>query len=196
MKIALRKIPREIRDIILFACAGLVFALFLSLVRPLEYNSTVRLLVLQKNIPADAYTAIKAIETITENLSQVVITSSFFDKVMAADPRIHRDDFSRVERKRRKAWARAVSTQVSRGSGFFDITVYNRDKHEATRIVQAIALVLTNSGWEYVNSDIDIKIVDTPLESRFPVRPNLIINALMGFVFGAMIGGAYVSQKR
>ena len=193
MKIFFQKIPHEVRDIALFGLAGLVLALVLSLIRPLEYSSTVRLLVLQKNVPVDAYTAIKAIETITENLSEIVYTSSFFDRALAADTRIDRNQFSPIEQKRRKQWSRAVSTQLSRGSGFFSVTVYNRDKHEATRIVTAIANVLKDAGWEYVNSQIELKMVDTPLESRFPVRPNVAVNALMGLVLGAMVGGGYMS---
>lgn len=184
------------REVAFFAFFGLALTILFSFLRPLEYSSTARFLVVQKVQPADAYSAIKAVETITDNLSEVVHTTSFFDRVLATDIRIRKNYFSRTEAKRRKQWNRMVSSRTARGSGFLTVTVYHPDKREAHNITNAISQVLITQGWEYVNADIQIKIVDPAIESRFPARPNIPGNAVAGLVLGAIIGAVVVFQKR
>lgn len=184
------------KEILFFAGLGMLLTVGFSFFRPLEYSSTARFLVVQKVQPADAYSAIKAVETITDNLSEVVHTTSFFDRVLATDIRIRKNYFSRTETKRRKQWNRMIVSRTTRGSGFLTVTVYHPDKREAHNISTAISQVLITQGWEYVNADIQIKIVDPAIESRFPARPNIPGNAVAGLVLGAIIGSVVVFQKR
>ena len=192
---SLQKFVTGWKELLFFAVLGALLTVGFSLLRPLEYSSTARFLVVQKVQPADAYSAIKAVETITDNLSEVVHTTSFFDRVLATDVRIRKTYFSRTELKRRKQWNKMVIAHTTRGSGFLTISVYHPDKREARSLMSAISQVLVSNGWEYVNADIQIKIVDPAIESRFPARPNLPANALAGLVFGAIVGGAVVLRN-
>lgn len=183
----------------IFFCAalGAVLVFGVSFVRPLEYSSTVKLLILQKGPGStDAYTAIKAIETIGDNMAQVVHTTSFFQLVMQQDSSIRTTYFSGNEEKRRKTWDRMVDAHIGRGTGFLRLTVYHPDKREARKIVEAISQVFVLHGWEYANANIEVKVVDAPLESLFPVRPNLAANALTGFFFGGIIGALYLVMRQ
>ena len=40
---------------------------------------------------------------------------------------------------------------------------------------------------EYVGGDVTIKVVNAPVATRFPVRPNLPLNGALGFVVGVLL---------
>ena len=64
---------------------------------------------------------------------------------------------------------------------------------QAEQIAHAVAFVLTNEGWTYTSgSNSTIRLVDEPLNSRWPVRPNIPANAFAGLVLGGLLGVAYV----
>jgi capsular polysaccharide biosynthesis protein len=160
----------------------------------LEYSSTMRLLVIQRSLgDVDSYTAFKSTERISDSLSQIVYTTDFYDKVMAAGLPIDTSVFEVREDKKRRQWSKMISTTVLRGSGLLQVTVYHKDKAQATAIAQAIAKVLASEGKTYVGStDLGVTLVDAPLESRFPVRPNVPANMVGGFMLGVMGGVVYV----
>jgi len=187
-------ISRGWKRIALFAVVSALFAVAVSLAFPLRYSSSMRMLIIQGSLAsADPYTAIKSSERIADNLAQVMYTTSFYDKVMGAKFNIDESYFGDEERKIRKRWNDALGTQVVRGSGMLDITVYHTDKEQAEQISQAIAFVLTTEGWKYVGGgDLEIRLVDDPLVSKWPVRPNLPANALTGLVLGSIAGVGYV----
>ena len=182
------------KTILLFAAVAGIFGAALSFLFPLQYSSTMRLLLIQQQLSTvDPYTAIKASERIADNLGQIVYTTSFFDKVMNAKFNIDQSYFETDESKRRKQWSDMIDTQVIRGTGMLVVIVYHPDKDQATQIARAIAFVLTTEGWQYVGGgDLQVKLVDEPLESRFPVRPNIPANAFMGFILGTIVGTGYV----
>lgn len=189
------------KKIFLVGLVSAVLGLLLSLVFPLEYSSSMRLLIIQKQLAeADPYTAIKASERIADNLGQIIYTTSFYDKVMGANFNVDVSRFSQDPIKRRKQWQKMIGTQVLRGSGLLVVTVYNTDKEQATQLSRAIAFVLTTEGYQYIGGgDLQVKLVDEPLLSRWPVRPNIPANAVTGFVLGLIVGSGYLlatSERR
>ena len=187
-------LERHWRTIAVSAALVMVAAAALSFVRPLEYSSTMRLLIIQKaGVNLDPYTAIRSAERIADNLSQVIYTSVFYDKVTTAGFDIDRSYFDPVESKRRQQWARMVSTQVTHETGFLQISVYHKDKEQASEIARAVAFVLTTEGNQFIGGrDLEIRLVDTPLQSRFPVRPNVPLNAFLGAVIGVILSSLYL----
>jgi capsular polysaccharide biosynthesis protein len=187
-------ITRNWKKVVLFGLAAAIVGAGLSFLFPLQYSSTLRLLIIQKQLSqADPYTAIKASERIADNLGQIVYTTSFFDKVLEAGFNVDKSVFKTDDTKRRRQWRTMIDTQVIRGSGMLAVTVYHQDPEQASQIARAIAFVLTTEGWEYVGGgDLQVKLVDEPLNSRYPVKPNVPANAFMGFVLGIMAGTGYV----
>ena len=178
--------------IFLLSAIGLLLGVVLSFVRPLEYSSTVRILITQVLGTVDAYTASLSVERIAEDLVDVIHTSSFFEKVTDSYS-IDEDYFDEDETKKRKDWERAVVASVSRGSGLMTIKAYHTDPLEAEAIASAVASVLINEGWTYTSgSNITVQLVDEALNSRWPVRPNILVNAFSGFVLGLIVGVAYI----
>jgi capsular polysaccharide biosynthesis protein len=182
------------KRVALFAVVSALFATAISFAFPLKYSSTMRLLIIQRQLSeSDPYTAIRASERIADNLAQILYTTSFFDKVMVAKFNVDEGDFGTDPIKRRKKWREAIATQVVRGSGMLDVTVYHVDPDQAEQISQAIAFVLTTEGNKYVGGgDLEVRLVDDPLVSRWPVKPNIPANALAGLVLGGIAGAGYV----
>jgi capsular polysaccharide biosynthesis protein len=185
------------RKILFFGIVAMLVAGGLSFLEPLKYSSSIRMLIIQpSNINVDPYTAIRSSEQIGNNLAQVVYTTDFFNKVMDAgsakfgiDPTYFPDN----DAKRRKLWSQMVSVKIENGTGLLNITVYHPSKDQATQIAQAVAYVMTNEGANYVGGTaLQIRLVDEPLVSRFPVKPNIPVNAFTGLVLGALFGIAYV----
>lgn len=175
----------------LITSGAVVLSLVLSLVQPFLYSSQVRLLVIPWGGGMDAYSALKSAEKIGENISQIIYTTSFFDKVLKARSDIQYI-WSEDEIKRRKQWKKMIKTEVIYGTGMIDITVYHKDKGQATAIAGAIADVLMTEGKNYFGMPgLEIKMVSTPLASRYPVKPNLILNVLMGLILGLLAGIAF-----
>ncbi len=184
----------EWHSIVLFGLLGLVLALLISFVQPLRYSSTVRLLILQDSgSSVDAYTASRAEERIAENLATILYTTTFFDQVMGAGFSIDRNAFPDNDRKRRRLWSRTVDASVSRGSGLLTISAYHKDVTQAEQIARAIAFVFTQNVSEYTSGgSAQVSLVDSPLNSRWPVKPNIFGNAASGFFLGCLVGVASV----
>jgi len=180
--------------IVSMAFVGLVIALLVSFLQPLKYSSTVRLLILQENASSlDAYTASRSVERLAENLSTIVYTTSFFDQVMSAGFDIDQSIFPDREDKKRRTWEKMVSASVSRGNGLLSLTAYHVDVDQAEQIVNAMSYVLTQQATSYLSGgDISVRVVDTPLNSRWPARPNIPANAFSGLVLGGLAGVGYV----
>ncbi len=177
-----------------FAGLGLLLSLVITFVQPLKYSSTVRLLVLQDvGSTVDAYTATRSEERIAENLTNIIYFTTFFDQVMNAGFSIDAKSFPTQDYKRRREWAKTVSASVSRGSGLLSITAYARDVADAEQLARAVAFVLTEHADEYNSGGaVQVKLIDAPLNSRYPVKPNVFANAVSGLVLGGLVGCAYV----
>ncbi len=177
-----------------FAAAGLVGALLLCVVQPLKHSSTVRLLVMQDlGSTTDAYTASRSEERIAENLSTRIYTTTFFDEVMGSGFSIQEKYFPSKDYKRRQEWAKTVDATISRGSGLLTVTAYHQEVAQAEQIARAVASVLTEKADEYTSGGgVQVSLIDAPLNSRWPVKPNILANAVSGAVLGGLVGMGFV----
>jgi len=194
-KINYFKVLRLRKGKILFiTLAVFVLSIGLSLIQPLKYSCSTRFLVIQKSAAdLDVYSAIRSAERISGNLGQVIHTTSFFQKVLATPYNIDKNIFSNDEIKKRKQWNKMIKTRVYRETGMLEVIVYHQNPEEAVQFSKAVAYVLTTQSSEYFgSSDIEIKVVDNPLLSRYPVKPNILINAFMGLVIGFLLAVIYI----
>ena len=182
------------RTILFFACVGLMLALAISFLQPLKYASTVRLMVLQDiGSSVDAYTASRSEERIAENLSTILYTTSFFNAVMNAGYGIDPANFHEEDYRKRQDWMKTVSATVSRGAGIMTISAYHEDVLQAEQIVKAVATVLTEQAQMYTSGgNVEVRLIDDPLNSRWPVKPNILANVFSGFVLGGLLGIGYL----
>lgn len=181
---------------------GLFVALIaggITLLFPLSYRADTQLLIIpQTRSGVDPYTVVKSAERIGANIAQVVATNDFFTKVHAQPG--HRIDWSRfenvTERVKRKRWQKTVDASVVYGTGLLTVSAYSVVPDQAIQLADAAGSALVANGSEYVGGDVIIKIVNGPVATSFPVRPNLIVNVVAGFVVGVVLTGLLIARKR
>lgn len=187
-------IKRDWRNVLVITLIIVLLSLVYTLIQPFKYGATTSILVLQKSsFSIDAYSASKSEERVANKLAQVLYSSSFLDKVLAANVNIDRNYFPTDEQKKRDEWQKTIQADVPVGLSRLDITVYHPEPEQALYISRAITDVLIRDKRDYVGiEDIDLNILDTPLVSKYPVKPNVVVNVLFSLMFGIILGFVFV----
>ncbi len=171
-----------------------ILALVVSLILPQQYRSQTKLLIIQKqSLSLDAYLAAKSAEKIGKLFSEVVYSSSFFDKVWQAGFNIG-TDWGENERERRQLWEKRIELRSIPQTSLLEINAYHTNRTQAEQLAQAVAFVLIEQGAQYHGGgdQVEIKMVDEPITSTYPVRPNLALNTLGGLLLGLVLALVYI----
>lgn len=172
---------------------GLLIAIIVSLFFPLKYSATAGVFVIpRQGFGVDPYTVIKSSERVGENLALAIGTSEFLGRVLDVEPRIDQSAFPTEERLRRKYWLKNIEADVTPGTGLLRMTAYSTDPAQAVILATGVSKTIMEYGIEYVGAQATFKIADEPIASRFPVRPNIPMNGLIGFLFGAILASIFV----
>ena len=180
-------------SIILALLSGLVTLLF-----PLDYRADAQVLIVSKSrYGVDPYTVVKSAEWVGENIAQVMKTNDFYNKVMNQEGfAINKTRFQNVtERQKRKVWQKVMNGSIVYGTGVLNVSAYSPDQQDAKQLAGAAASALVEKGWEYVGGDVTIKIVNPPVVTKYPARPNILINIFLGFIVGGLLAGVKVVKK-
>lgn len=172
----------------------IVLALIITLIQPFQFSASTKILIIQKQEKnLDAYTATKSAERIGQNLVNVIYTSIFYNEVIESNPDIA-NKFPTDSVKRRKMWNKNIKASVIPETGILRVDVYDSDREYASQLVKTISYVLVNKGSDYHGggTDVEIKIVDDVFVSKYPVRPNIIVNLSLAIILGILLGSAYV----
>ncbi len=170
---------------IILAGAVALITIFL----PKQYNAQSQILIIARGSSGvDPYTQAKSAETVGENLTQIINTTDFYDKVINSSETFNKDRWKNLtDRKRRKQWQKDVRASVVYGTGLLNINTYASSKEEAVKLSKTIANSVAVYGWEYVGGNVVLKVVTQPLEPRFTARPNFVLNVSIGFIFGGLL---------
>lgn len=184
------KIKQNWLMILLVSVTTLAIAVIFTFIQPFEYRSSFSLLVIEKDPNLDAFSAAKSAERLSVSLGQIIYTTSFYDKVVNSGYLNSNIKFPQDEIKRRDLWKRQIETRVSPDIGVIKMAVYNQNRDQAENLANAIAMVLSEKGTEYLGggNSINLKIVDYPTTSNQPVRPNIALNLAAGILLG--LGGS------
>ncbi len=190
-----RLLVRSWRTMIVGAFVGAALASVFSMVQPLRYSSTERVLITQTNTAGvDPYTAIKSTERIAQNLSAIIYTTSFFNAVMAkakVDPAYFPTD----EYDKRATWTKTIETSIEGGTGVMTIVAYHPKRDEATELAVRVAEQIRDIAPTYFGYSVRVQIIDDPLPSRFIAKPDFMKNASFGAILGCLLGVAWVFGK-
>ncbi len=182
--------------IFLIASISSALAVGASLFQPLEYRATVQLLVTpiisNSGVLYDQYTALKSAELVSETLSSFSKNLLFLEKVVATPGGRELDNFPEDPRLRRKMWTKKIDPLAIKGTGGLILSVYDTDRARAQTLARVVAETIISEGPNIIPGKIDIRIVDPPILSKYPVRPNLPLRLLFGFVFGGLFAGIYI----
>ncbi len=179
---------RRSRFLLFVTVSAAAFGLLFSLLVPLQYSSTIRLLVTQPNAGAtDPYTASKFTERIAGSLSELLYSSSFANSIISKTTATDTQAFPVDEYTRRKVWHKTIETTLTPGTGILSITAYRTTREQATLLVSAASQELILQAPNYW-SGVRLQIIDTPLPSRWIARPEFVKNALFGAMIGFLLG--------
>lgn len=178
-----------------------IIALFLVIaagiigVQRFKYSSKSQLLVVQEyNGTVDAYTASKSSEHLSSVLASVVTSNSFFMKVLASNTDINAGYFGTTPKDQMKEWDRTVTAKSVNDSGIIAITVYHPSAAESKKIASAINYVLMtqHSAYDGANEAVKVRLIDQPVTSNFPVRPNIPLIAGLALALGFVSSLMYI----
>jgi len=178
--------------IVIFVC--LLLTLGLALTQPFKYGSQSRLLVLQNAAAGDAYTLSKSNEYLGNLFAQVVYSSSFFNFVRSSQYDIDESYFSGDDNQKLNKWRQTIQTRTISDTGIIEVNVYHPNYYQAQQIALAVNDVLINKNLNYQGSSQGIKIViiDQPLVSSRPIKPNLPYLGVLAIAGGFILGLFYI----
>ena len=189
---------KDIRFMCMVALGFGIASLIVSLLLPQKYRADAQVFIIPSSgHGTDPYTAIKSTEKVAENIVHLVKTDDFYNKVIASGVGLDTAQFDTVSvRKRRKAWQKTIDARVIFGTGIVQISTYHTDQVQAKAYARAAANALSTRSIEYVGQFVGVKLVNNPIVSRWPARPNLVINIVIGLLIGLLYSGVSVIRKK
>lgn len=181
---------------------GIFFGLiagFLTVLFPLEYRADAQVhIVPAARYGVDPYTVVRSAERVGENIAQLLGTSDFYTKVQTAPSSgFDWSYFEQLEeRQKRKAWGRAIAPSIVYGTGILNVSTFHPDPNQALALSHAVLTTLETRAVDYVGGDVSIRVVNAPVVTPWPVRPNIFMNALLGFILGSLLMGFLVVRRK
>lgn len=178
------------------ALFGALIVIGISLLFPLKYSSTTRLLVTQANAAGlDPYTALKSTEQIATSLRELVYTSLFSNNVLSGTKDFQATYFSSNENDKREQWQKTVDVSVAPGTGIMTVVVYHERRDQAKALVEGVSRELMAQVPNFFGYNAKAQVIDTPLDSRWFAKPNLLLSAVFGALIGLVWSFAYLLLK-
>ena len=177
--------------VVLFLLIGVIF----TAVQPFKYGTKSKLLIVQSyDGVVDPYTASRSNEYLSNILASVVTSESFFYEALGFGYRIDQGYFPARPDKRLKEWSKTVSADAINDTGIIAVNVFHKDKYQAEQIAEAVNYILkTKNGLYHGGGDkVSVKVIDPPIVSRFPIKPNVILNLALAFALGFIFSLCYI----
>jgi len=172
-----------------------MIAVAFTFVQPMRYSSISKVLVIQSlgEGAVDPYQVSKSNEYVASLLTQVVSTNSFYREVINSGFNINKDYFPETDDKQMKLWKKIVKVS-SNSSGIITIKTYHDNRVQVDQISQAINFILKSKHKLYHGfADlVNIKIIEQPVTSDRPIKPNVFINISVALAFGILVSLTYV----
>ncbi|MFA5184666.1 MAG: hypothetical protein WC456_04040 [Patescibacteria group bacterium] len=172
----------------------LVLTLGISLLFPLKYGAKSRLLVIQNTSGNDPYTISKSNEYLGNLFAQVVYSGSFYNLTVSSAYDIDKSYFSGTYNDQIKKWQKTVNTKTLADTGIVEINTYHTNPYQARQIALAVIDVLMNKNSNYQGNGegIKVNVIDQPLVSAYPVKPNLLQNLIVALTGSLLLSLFYI----
>lgn len=179
-----------------FVLAFFVLGVGLTLTQPLKYSSSLRLLVVQdaSNVTGDPYALARSNEYLSDVLSKVTYSTSFYGKVVSAGFNIDKAYFGNTTKKISKNWNKTIEVKKITNTGIISVTAYHPKQDQAEKIARGVGYILItqNSNYHGLGDKVSLKLLDEPINSTWPVKPNLLLNAVLSLFLGLVFGLIYI----
>ncbi len=177
--------------LIIFLAVAVIF----SAVQPFKYDSNIQLLtIISFKQDVDPYTASRSNEYLSGLLANIVSSGSFFQQIESSGFNIDKNYFAGSAKQQMKKWDKTVKAKSIADTGIISIDVYHTDRAQAEEIAKAVAYTLqtTNSQYHGFGDGVQIKIIDQPITSNYPVQPNLLLNLGLAVAFALIFSLCYI----
>lgn len=182
-------IARKKQTIFTIMLVSVIAVIVISIFATFKYGSSSKILVMQDGLRADAYTISRTNEYLGKLFSEIIFSSSFFNLVLNNENyNIEKSYFSGTDSEQLKKWRKTISSRSYSDTGIVEINVFHPNQNQARQISLAINNSLVEQGHIYSgNENIKINVIDQPLVSERPVKPNIpyliIITIFASFIF-------------
>lgn len=192
--IFLKSIKKRRSLIVGIILAAFILTAALTFLQPLKYSVKSRLLIAQNLSGADPYTVSKSNQYLSNLFSQVVYSSSFFNLTTGAGFNIDTAYFGNDYKSQMKIWKKTIEARSVGDTGIMEIYIYHPNTYQAQQIALAVNQTLISKSFNYQKGgdQVNISVIDQPLISSFPVKPNLILNFIAALLLGAIAAGLYI----
>jgi capsular polysaccharide biosynthesis protein len=191
----LRLVKAKKQTIISITAIFFALTLVITFIQPLKYGSESQILVVQNYAPGtDPYVAAKSNDYLSNILAQVVTSNSFFEEVLNLGLNIDKNYFPTQPDKRLKTWSKTISAKALNDTGIISINVYHTDKYQTEQIARAVNYVIKtkNSMYHGGGNKVNVMTINEPIVSNWPIKPNIILNTLLGIILGLITSLYYI----
>ena len=192
-----KSIKKSYKMAIAITAIFLAIALIVTFSQSLKYGTESKILVVQNfSGDVDAYSASRLNEYLSGLLVRVISSESFFNQALDSGFNIDRSYFSGTKNQQMKQWENTVKARSTYDSGIITLNVYHPDPEQAENLSRATIYTLkTTNNFYHSIPNVDVRTIDSPSTSRFPVKPNIILNLLIGIIFGGTFSALYIYYK-
>lgn len=165
------------------------------LIQDFKFGTKSRVLVIQEGYGrVDPFAVSRSVEYLSDLFSRVVYSNSFFMLVMNSDFDFDRSYFGDDSIRQEKKWKRTLSTRAVENSGIINISVYHPDAYQAKQIGLAVnhILITQNQNYQGLGDSVKISVLDQPVVSRYPVKPNLLFYLFVVIGLSLFFGLSYI----
>jgi len=191
----LKLLGKKTQTIVSVLAIFLAVAIIFSAVQPFKYDSNLQLLtIISFPSNVDPYTASRSNQYVSDLLARIVSSGSFYQQVQQSGFNIDKNYFSGTNKQQMKKWNKTVKARSIADTGVIMVDVYHTDRTQAEEIAKAVAYTLqtTNSQYDGITNGVQIKIIDQPITSNYPVLPNVPINLALAVLFGVIFSFSYI----
>ncbi|OGF20899.1 hypothetical protein A2Y83_02635 [Candidatus Falkowbacteria bacterium RBG_13_39_14] len=87
-----------------------------------------------------------------------------------------------------------ISAKSISDTGILEIGIYHEDGSQAEQIANAATYILRTKHNLYhgAGDKVSVKIIDKPITTNWPAKPNIIVNLILAVIFGLIMGVAFI----
>jgi len=184
---------KKMQTIFTLVLVGTMAVILISLLSPLKYGVSSRLLVSQNSGTSDVYSLSRSNEYLGNLLAEVAYSGSFYDKVLNSSYNVDKNYFNGDYGKQIEKWQKTISTKTKQDTGIIEVNIYHPNIIEAKKIAAAVNHILINNNHDYHGGEnIQINVIDQPLASDYPVKPNLLNNGSIAIAISLLFSVFFI----
>lgn len=168
---------------------GIIF-FTISAFLPLMYRANASILIINKDASGmDAYKEVKSAEFTGKIIQEILHSNAFMEGVASSNEKAGKIlTKEKTSEKKIEKWQKSFKISQVANTGVLNLSFYSESKQDSLDILSSITKLLQENGEKFHgNSQIGIKVINSPYFLNDPASPNLLLNTLVGILFGIIL---------